>query len=222
MPVCATGWRPTSTRNTGSPSPATSSTIRSPPSGTGKHCWSSSRRTCNVAGPKGPALQLSRARPSGRAEAGSKVERRCISMRSKTEGGIMKRAVSVFFAAMFLVASVAGGFAQAPQAAPGQGRPGGDGQGRGGGRGRGPAAPACTTFACDIQADWDRNRDLFVNIANAMPDDKFGFKPTPAQRSYAEQILHVAGIDIKLLSTLGGKTPAPAINDKATAKADVM
>jgi len=117
----------------------------------------------------------------------------------------MRRAVSVIFAGMFLVASVAGAFAQAPQ-----------------GRGRGPAAPACTTFACDVQADWDRSRDLFINIANAMPEDKFGFKATPAQRSYAEQVMHVAGIDIKLLSTLGGKTPAPTINAQATAKADVM
>jgi uncharacterized damage-inducible protein DinB len=137
-------------------------------------------------------------------------------------GGIMKRAVSVLFAIMFVVATVAAAFAQAPAAPPpGQGR--GDGQGRGGaGRGRGPGAPACTTFACDVQADWERNRELFVNISNAMPDDKFSYKSTPAQRSYGEQIMHVIGIDVKLLSTLGGKTPAPMINMQATSKADIM
>ena len=95
-------------------------------------------------------------------------------------------------------------------------------RGRGGGRG-GPGAPACTTVACDVQADWEFNRQGLVGIVNAMPEDKFGFKPTPAQESFAERVMHVVNIDVKLLSTLGGKTPAPMIkNPKATAKADVL
>jgi uncharacterized damage-inducible protein DinB len=98
---------------------------------------------------------------------------------------------------------------------------GGD-QGRGRGRGA-PAATACTTVACDIQGDWEFNRQGFVGIVNAMPEDKFGFKPTPAQESFAERVMHIVNIDVKLLSTLGGKTPAPMIkNPKATAKADVV
>lgn len=95
-------------------------------------------------------------------------------------------------------------------------------QGGQGGRGRGPAAPACTTVACDVQADWERNRGLLLGIAEAMPEDKFGFKPTPAQQSFGERIIHVAGIDVKLLGTLGGKTPAPMLNMQATSKADVV
>jgi uncharacterized damage-inducible protein DinB len=98
----------------------------------------------------------------------------------------------------------------------GQGR-----EGRGQGRGRGGPAP-CTTLACDVQADWEFNRQGFVGIVNAMPEDKFGFKPTPAQESFAERVMHVVNIDIKLISTLGGKTPAPAVNAKATSKADVV
>jgi len=41
-------------------------------------------------------------------------------------------------------------------------------------RGRGPAAPACTTVACDIQGDWERTKTLVLGLVNAMPDDKFG------------------------------------------------
>jgi len=92
-------------------------------------------------------------------------------------------------------------------------------QGRGG---RGPAVPACETLACDIQADWEGNKGAMVGIVNAMPDDKFGFKPTPAQESFGERVMHVVNIDIKLMSTLGGKTPAPAVNAKATSKADIL
>jgi uncharacterized damage-inducible protein DinB len=99
----------------------------------------------------------------------------------------------------------------------GQGR-----EGRGQGRGRGPAAPACTTLACDLQADWEFNRQGFVGIVNAMPDDKFSFKPTPAQQTFAERAMHVVTTDLMLIGGLGGKTPAPTINAKATSKADVM
>jgi uncharacterized damage-inducible protein DinB len=92
-------------------------------------------------------------------------------------------------------------------------------QGRGG---RGPAVPACETLACDIQADWEGNKGAMVGIVNAMPDDKFGFKPTPAQESFGQRLMHVAGIDLKLVSTLGGKTPPPMVNVQATSKADVV
>jgi uncharacterized damage-inducible protein DinB len=140
----------------------------------------------------------------------------------------MKR-VTVLLGMMFVLATATSTFAQAPQGAAGapaagQGR--GDGQGRqgggGGGRGRGPAAPACTTLACDLQADWTRSAENFYNLVNAMPEDKFGFKPTPAQQSFAERVMHVATIDLNLFGALGGKTPAPAINGKASTKADVL
>jgi hypothetical protein len=115
---------------------------------------------------------------------------------------------------MFVVASVVPAVAQAPQA---QGR-----QGGGQGRGRGPAAPACETLACDVLADWERTRALITAIAEAMPEDKFSYKSTPAQRSFAEQVLHIAGTDVRLLGTLGAKAMAPEINMKATSKADVL
>jgi len=90
-------------------------------------------------------------------------------------------------------------------------------------RGRGPTVPACTTLACDVQGDWDRTRNLLLGLVNAMPDDKWSFKPTPAQQTFAERALHIADIDTKLLSTLRGKTPVPsAINMKATTKAEVV
>jgi len=90
------------------------------------------------------------------------------------------------------------------------------------GRGAPPAAPTITTLAGDVQADWAIHKELLVNATDAMPDDKFGYKPTPAQRSYGEQIMHVVGADQSVVGMLGGKTPAPAINLKAATKADVM
>ncbi len=125
----------------------------------------------------------------------------------------MKHACTTLLALTFILGAATIGLAQAPE---------GRGQGRGGGRGRGPAVAACTTIDCEVQQDWDRNRQLFIGIADAMPDDKMGFKPTPAQESFGQRVMHVVGIDVKLLSTLGAKTPAPAVNMQATSKADVM
>jgi len=89
------------------------------------------------------------------------------------------------------------------------------------GRGRG-AAPACTTVQCDVLGDWGRGYALLIGEAEAMPEDKYGFKPTPPQESFGQRLMHVAGIDVKLLSTLGGKTPAPMVNVQAASKADIV
>src|SRR3954468_11119943 len=93
-------------------------------------------------------------------------------------------------------------------------------QGRG--SGRGPAAPAITTLTGDIQADWARTRGLITGIVEAMPDDKFSFKPTPAQQTFAQRVLHVAQTDLFILPTLGGKTPPPTINMNAKTKAELL
>jgi len=42
------------------------------------------------------------------------------------------------------------------------------------------------------------------------------------QRSFGEHVLHIAQINVMLTKALGGKTPEPAINMKATTKADMI
>ena len=63
---------------------------------------------------------------------------------------------------------------------------------------------------------------MFYLTANAMPAEKFGFKPTPAQQSFGERVLHVADVNVSMLQMLGGKTPPPKIDMKATSKADAL
>jgi uncharacterized damage-inducible protein DinB len=127
----------------------------------------------------------------------------------------MKRAVPVFVGMLFVLATAVGPSAEALQGRDGQGRQGGRGAGRGG-------APACTNLACDVQADWARSMRLLTTTAEAMPEDKWTYKATPAQRTFGEQVMHVVQVDQKLLSGLGGKTPPPKINLEATSKADVL
>ncbi len=80
----------------------------------------------------------------------------------------------------------------------------------------------CSTLACEVENDWTRNNVLVQGLANAMPEDKFGFKPTPAQQSFGERVLHVAQINLLLLQALGSKVPAPTIDMTATSKVAAM
>jgi uncharacterized damage-inducible protein DinB len=86
------------------------------------------------------------------------------------------------------------------------------------------ASPAFAqaTIHGDLTKDWAGQKALLVGLANAMPEDKYGFKPTPVQRSFGEHVLHIAQINVMLTKALGGKTPEPMINMKATTKADMI
>jgi uncharacterized damage-inducible protein DinB len=92
-----------------------------------------------------------------------------------------------------------------------------------------PAAQG-PSLASDMLKDWKAQKETMLRIADAMPEDKFGFKPTPPQRTYGEQILHVAGANIMLMRFLGAKAGGPAINAtdlatfglKASTKADFL
>lgn len=93
----------------------------------------------------------------------------------------------------------------------------------------GPSAQG-VTLSSDLLKDWRAQRETMLRIADAMPEDKFAFKATAPQRTYGEQILHVAGANIMLMKFLGAKAPAPPVNGadltvfgiKATSKADVL
>ena len=86
------------------------------------------------------------------------------------------------------------------------------------------AAPAFAqaTIHGDLTKDWAGQKALLVSLANAMPEDKYGFKPTPAQRSFGEHVMHIAEVNMMLTKAIGGKTPEPAVNLKATTKADMI
>ena len=77
-----------------------------------------------------------------------------------------------------------------------------------GGSGRAYAQNA--TLADDLLADWQQQKAMMMAIAEAMPEETYGFKPTEAQRTYAEQILHIAGANVFLMQHVGGGRSAVA------------
>lgn len=75
-------------------------------------------------------------------------------------------------------------------------------------------APSSTNVKADLLKDWQAQKKTMMDIADAMPAEKFDYKATPAERSYGEQVMHIAQINIGLLKTLGGKAAAPTFNPK--------
>jgi uncharacterized damage-inducible protein DinB len=75
----------------------------------------------------------------------------------------------------------------------------------------------------DLLKDWQRQQETMMKIADAMPEDKFGFKSTPPQRSYGEQVMHIATVNVDILKWIGGQTPAPSFTaESAKTKADML
>jgi uncharacterized damage-inducible protein DinB len=73
-----------------------------------------------------------------------------------------------------------------------------------------------------VLRDWTMQKDTMMKISAAMPADKFTFKPTPAQRNFGEQVLHVVEANVNQINRLGAKVPAPAYNMKETDRAEIL
>jgi len=53
---------------------------------------------------------------------------------------------------------------------------------------------------------WENSQRYLVKVADAMPEDKYGFKPAPEERTFAEQLMHVAvAVDWHAQTLIGGK-----------------
>ena len=75
-----------------------------------------------------------------------------------------------------------------------------------------------------VLAAWNDIGRKLIAMAEDFPEDKYDFKPTPAQRSFAEQLLHAAGaIYFFTNPALGQKPPAgeDPKRDQYKTKADV-
>src|SRR5690349_13244297 len=66
---------------------------------------------------------------------------------------------------------------------------------------------------CDIKADIVKHlrtsRDFTIKVAEAMPPGDYGFKLTPPQMSFAEQMVHLSRGLTYFLSTFSGEKPNP-------------
>ncbi len=72
---------------------------------------------------------------------------------------------------------------------------------------------------------WNEIGRKLTAMAEEFPEDKYDFKPTPEERSFAEQLLHAAGSNYYFTNTvLGLKTPAgeDPKREQYKSKADIV
>src|ERR1700735_1383234 len=74
-----------------------------------------------------------------------------------------------------------------------------------------PAKPADPEVKV-VLASWNEIGRKLTAMAEDFPEDKYDFKPTPAERSFAEQLLHAAGSCYYFTNPAMGLKP-PATED---------
>jgi uncharacterized damage-inducible protein DinB len=87
-----------------------------------------------------------------------------------------------------------------------------------------PPKPALSPSATVLET-WNYVGRKLITMAEDFPEDKYDFKPTPGQRSFAEQLLHAANSNYFFVNPARGQKP-PAEEDpkrdQFKSKADIV
>jgi len=86
-----------------------------------------------------------------------------------------------------------------------------------------PVKPADSQSKVVLDSWNDIGRKL-IAMAEDFPEDKYDYKPTPAQRSFAEQLLHAAGANYFFTNPIIGQKPPEGDpkRDQFKTKADLV
>ncbi|MBZ5625445.1 MAG: DinB family protein [Acidobacteriia bacterium] len=80
-------------------------------------------------------------------------------------------------------------------------------------------------LSADVKRDYRNIRDIFIRAAEKMPEENYGFKPSPDVRSFGQQVAHVADDQYNLCAPAKGETRKAAytqIEDTLSRKADLV
>ena len=84
------------------------------------------------------------------------------------------------------------------------------------------AQSASPSLVKEIVATWQRAVTEILDVAEAMPEDKYGYKPTPEIATFRDQLVHVAGIAQRFIDTAKGTKSEPAHPHATMTKAEVI
>jgi len=65
----------------------------------------------------------------------------------------------------------------------------------------------------EVLASWNYIGHKLITMAEDFPENKYEFKPAPASRTFAAQLLHVAGTNYAYVNAFSGKKMGPEDND---------
>jgi uncharacterized damage-inducible protein DinB len=81
-----------------------------------------------------------------------------------------------------------------------------------------PATAQPASLRDELLEDWLDMKQTMHALAERMPADRYTFKPTPPQRDFGQQVVHVANANLLNLAFLRGTAKPPAIDRNATSK----
>ena len=85
---------------------------------------------------------------------------------------------------------------------------------------RAQAPTAAVAFRAEYLKQLDDTEKKLVSLAEAIPQDKYGWRPMAGVRSISEVYMHIAGADMMIPSALGLKPPAGLARDAETRVTD--
>ena len=75
-------------------------------------------------------------------------------------------------------------------------------------------------IAKSLRANWQSTKKQVMELAEAMPEDKFSFRATPEQRTFGEQLVHLTEANVNLMNMIAGTKAAKA--EHPTARAAIL
>ena len=91
--------------------------------------------------------------------------------------------------------------------------------------GSGPLWAQSNPLSADVKRDYRNVRDVFIRAAEKMPEENYGFKPSPDVRTFGQQVAHVADDQYNLCAPAKGETRKAAyreIENTLSKKADLV
>jgi uncharacterized damage-inducible protein DinB len=82
------------------------------------------------------------------------------------------------------------------------------------------AQSASPSLVKELVATWQRATTEIIDVAEAMPEDKYGYKPTPEVATFRDQLVHLAGITQRFIDSAKGTKSESG--HKAMTKAEVI
>src|SRR5262245_52866192 len=83
------------------------------------------------------------------------------------------------------------------------------------------AQASAPSLAKELAATFQRAATEILDVAEAMPAEKYGYKPTPEVSSFGDQLVHVAGITQRFIDAAQG-TKTEAAHHGPMAKPEVI
>lgn len=77
-------------------------------------------------------------------------------------------------------------------------------------------------LAQELVATWARAAANMIDVADAMPEERYDFKPTPEVRTFQEQLVHVADTVQGFIDTANGTKGASDSPHTLMTKADII